>query len=117
VVETIGKGGQSREAQVSPDLYAAIAEHLATAGEPLADLRGYQAAWRRAIEAVHGQVTGTHGLRRLSSQQYYAKTYAKMRAAGLSSAEARCTARQEAVSLLGHSKTRTDQAACYLGAA
>ncbi len=113
-LEVIGKGGQAHIAQVSADLYAAVAEHLENAGEPLADRRGYQAAWRRAVEAAEGRVTGTHGLRRLSTQDFYRDEYARRIADGASPAEARQIARGEAVQRLGHSRDREDQAACYL---
>lgn len=117
LLAAIGKGGQTTLAQVSADLYAAVAGHLDKAGEPLADLRGYQAAWRRAVEAAQGRVTGTHGLRRLSTQQFYRSEYARRVAVGASPPEAWQAARAEAVQRLGHSRDRTDQAACYLGPA
>jgi hypothetical protein len=102
---------------VSADLYAAVAGHLDATGGSLADRRGYQAAWRRAVEAAQGRVTGTHGLRRLSTQDFYRREYARLLAGGASPAEARQAAREEAVQRLGHNRDRSDQAACYLGEA
>lgn len=116
-LELIGKGGQAILRRVSPDLYAAVAEHLVNAAEPLADLRGYHAAWRRAVGAAEGRVTGTHGLRRLSTQQFYHEEYNRRVTAGASPSEARREARAEAVQRLGHSRDRSDQASCYLGRA
>jgi len=117
VIECIGKGGQVVQARISEQLYSAIVEHFNRAGEPLAARRGYQAAWRRAVEAVHGQVTGTHGLRRLSTQEFYRDEYRERLSSGSSPHEAKQTAREEAVQRLGHSRDRADQAAAYLGPA
>ncbi|MBI2932797.1 MAG: site-specific integrase [Planctomycetes bacterium] len=117
VIECKGKGGQLISTSVSPGLYDAISDHLDKAGEPLADLRGYQAAWRRAIQAAEGRVTGTHGLRRLSTQQFYRSEYARLLTSGVSPDDARRVAREAAVERLGHSRDRIDQANCYLGPA
>lgn len=116
-LDVIGKGGQVILTQVTPGLYAAISEHLGNSGRTLADLRGYQAAWRRAVVATGGRTTGTHGLRRLSTQEFYREKYAQLLANGSSPEEARQEARQEAVQRLGHSRDRGDQAVCYLGSA
>lgn len=117
VVECRGKGGQSTHSSVSPELYARLEDYLNRVGGPLADRRRYQAAWRRAIDAAGGRVTGTHGLRRLSTHDFYRDHYARRVAVGSSPSEARRAARQDAVLRLGHSRDRSDQAACYLGPA
>jgi hypothetical protein len=113
-VEIIGKGGRPVQAPVSADLYTAIAEHLGKAGEPLAARRGYQMAWRRAVQAVGGRAGGSHGLRRLSTRKFYRLRYAHRVEGGEAPGDARRTAREEAVERLGHSRNRADQAACYL---
>ena len=114
-LEIIGKGGRPVLIQVPSDLYAAIGQQLERAGEALADRRGYQMAWRRALRAAGGRATGTHGLRRLAARKIYRDTYWKLIIAGSTHEEARRKAREEAVARLGHSRHRTDQAACYLG--
>ena len=114
-IEIVGKGGRRIAAEVSPDLYIAVQDHLEKAGEPLADRRSYQMAWRRAVRAAGGRAAGTHGLRRLSAREFYTHTYRKMTAAGAPPEQARREAREETIARLGHSRDRTDQAACYLG--
>jgi len=99
---------------VSASLYAAITEHLGRSGEPLAARRGYQMAWRRAVQAAGGRAAGSHGLRRLSTREFYSLQYARGVEGGNAPGDARRTAREEAVERLGHSRNRSDQAACYL---
>jgi integrase len=117
LIEVIGKGGRTVLAPVSPELYEALAKHLENSGEPLADRDGYRMAWRRAIQTARGKATGTHGLRRRAAREFYSEAYARMTALGMSPEEASHEARAEAVERLGHSRDRTDQAACYLGPA
>jgi len=114
-IELNGKGGRRVLVPVSSDLYAAIAAHLDSAGEFRIDQRAYQTAWRRAIFAAGGRAAGTHGLRRLSTRQFYRAEYARLIAGGKCPAQARQQARAAAVERLGHSRNRADQAACYLG--
>ena len=116
-IELNGKGGRRVLVPVSADLYSAIATHLDSAGQIKIEQRAYHSAWRRAVLAVGGRATGTHGLRRLSTQEFYRAEYARLIAAGAPPAEARMQARAAAVERLGHSRHRTDQAACYLGSA
>ncbi len=116
-IELVGKGGKRLVAEISPDLHAELREYLHACPGVLADRNGYRTAWRRAILAAGGRITGTHGLRRLSAQDFYRDEYHRRLAAGASPAEARREARAEAVERLGHSRNRTDQAACYLGGA
>jgi len=113
-IELIGKGGRLVQAPVSADLYAAIALYLGKAGDPLAARRGYQLAWRRAVQAAGGRAAGSHGLRRLSTREFYRLRYARRVEGGEAPGDARRTAREEAVERLGHSRNRSDQAACYL---
>lgn len=114
-IEIIGKGGRRVLAQLSAALYNAIASHLESAGEILVEQRRYQAAWRRAVHAVGGRATGTHGLRRLSTREFYRAEYTGLIAGGVAPAQARQQAQAAAVERLGHSRDRSDQAACYLG--
>lgn len=116
-IELVGKGGRRVLALVSADLHVAIAAHLESAGEILVDRDAYRAAWRRAVLAVGGRAAGTHGLRRLSTREFYRAEYARLIAGGASPAEARQQARAAAVERLGHSRDRHDQATCYLGGA
>lgn len=114
-VEIIGKGGRRVVSVISPDLFLAIRDHFGQADGSLADLRGYQMAWRRAVLAARGRAAGTHGLRRLSTRKFYGEAYQQMIAAGTAPTVARERAREEAVARLGHNRSRTDLAACYLG--
>jgi hypothetical protein len=116
-IELVSKGGKILLAVISPDLHAAIRQYLLACPGVLADRNGYRTAWRRAILAAGGWVTGTHGLRRRSVQDFYREEYHRRLAAGASPAEARREARAEVVQRLGHSRDRADQAACYLGPA
>lgn len=113
-IELVSKGGKRLLAVISPDLHGAIRQHLQATPGVLADRDGYRTAWRRAILAAGGRVTGTHGLRRRSAQDFYREEYHRRLAAGASPPEARREARAEAVERLGHSRDRGDQAACYL---
>jgi integrase len=117
VVEIVGKGGQALRLVISPDLYVAVQHFLSQNPGILADRDGYRTAWRRAIMVAGGRVTGTHGLRRRSAQDFYRTEYRKRLAAGASPAQARREARAETVERLGHSRDRVDQASCYLGPA
>lgn len=110
----IGKGGQRLIHMISPALHEELSRHLGAHPGPLADLRGYQAAYRRAMDKFGGKVTGTHGARRLSTQMFYSREYHRLVSAGLSPTDARREARAQAIERLGHSRGRTDQAACYL---
>lgn len=109
------KGGRCLQAVISADLHAAIRQYLSENPGPLADRDGYRTAWRRATLAAGGRVTGTHGLRRRSAQDFYRDEYHRRLAAGASPQEARGEARADTVERLGHSRDRADQAACYLG--
>ena len=114
-IELIGKGGRRLLVPVSADLYTAIATHLRATGEIQIDRRAYHSAWRRAVLAAGGRATGTHGLRRLSTQEFYRAEYARLVAAGVPPAQSRSQARAAAVERLGHGRDRMDQADCYLG--
>jgi len=116
-IELVGKGGRKLQVEISVDLHAAIRRHLADTPGPLAERNGYRTAWRRAVQAAGGRVTGTHGLRRLSAREFYRDEYHRRLAAGAAPTEASKEARAEAVERLGHGRDRADQAACYLGEA
>lgn len=113
-IEIVGKGGKALGLAITPDLHAAIREFLSQNPGVLADRDGYRTAWRRAVLAAAGRVTGTHGLRRRSAQDFYGKEYHRKLEDGASPPQARREARAQAVERLGHSRNRADQAACYL---
>lgn len=114
-IELVAKGGQRLLRRISPDLHAQVRQHLSQSPGVLANHDAYRTAWRGAVLAAGGRVTGTHGLRRRSAQDHYRAEYHRQVAAGAAPAEARREARAEAVELLGHGRDRADQAACYLG--
>ena len=113
-IELIGKGGRRDVFTLSSDLHAALLSHLAHSPARLADLRGYQAAYRRAVLATGSRVTGTHGARRASARTFYARRYAEARTAGLAPAPAADQAAGDAIERLGHSRDRTDHRSWYL---
>jgi hypothetical protein len=114
-VEIVGKGGKVQSFEVSAGLHARLREHLDRHPGPLADRDGYRMAYARAVEAVGGRVTGTHGVRRQSTQEFYAERFREYRARGYTRREARRAARRDAVERLGHGRERTDVAGRYLG--
>jgi len=114
-IEIVGKGGNALRLVIPPDLYVAIQQFLSQKPGILADRDGYRTAWRRAVLAAGGRVTGTHGLRRRSAQDFYGAEYHRRLAAGTSPTDARREARADTVERLGHGRDRVDQAACYLG--
>jgi len=116
-IELRGKGGKSTRLPISAELHAALRDYLGKNPGILAERDGYRTAWRRAVLAAGGRVTGTHGLRRRSAQDFYEDEYPRRLAAGASPAEARREARAETAGRLGHGRDRADQAACYLGPA
>ena len=116
-IELVGKGGKWLRLEISADLHTTMRKHLSQCPGVLADRDGYRTAWRRAVLAAGGRVTGTHGLRRRSAQDFYLDEYHRRLTVGTSPEESRREARAEAVERLGHSRDRTDQAACYLGPA
>lgn len=117
LVEIVGKGGKSLLLEVSPDLHGALRQHLLECPGPLADRDAYREAWRRAVKDAGGRVTGTHGLRRRSTQDFCRDEYHRRRVTGASPAHACAEARSATIERLGHSRDRQDQAACYLGSA
>lgn len=109
------KGGRIAEHVLSPELHRLLSIYLGTFGGRLADQNGYRAAWKRAIEAAGGHVTGTHGLRRLSVQDFYRHQYHAAMADGVSPREAADRAAGDAIEKLGHSRDRSDHRRIYLG--
>jgi hypothetical protein len=116
-IELVGKGGKVQTFVVSSELHAALRAQLAAHPGRLADRDAYRAAWSRAVEEAGGHVTGTHGLRRLSTQDHYAARYRERRQRGETPRQAREGARRDAVERLGHGRDRRDQASAYLGEA
>ena len=80
----------------------------------LATQRGYQSAYARAIRAVGGCVTGTHGARRRSIQDFYRSRYRQAVGLCMSTQEASELAAGDALERLGHSRDRADHRAWYL---
>jgi hypothetical protein len=116
-IDVRGKGGKHQTFVISAELHEKLSAHLAAHPGPLADRDAYRAALARAISAAGGVVTGTHGLRRLSTQEFYRERYHARRQRGETSKQARAGARQDAVERLGHGRDRRDQANGYLGIA
>ncbi len=114
-VEIVAKGGQVQTLPISAELHGHLREHLTANPGPLADLGGYRSAYYRAMQAAGGRVTGTHGLRRLSTQRHYSEQYRARLSNGASTSKARRGARRDAVERLGHGRDRVDQANAYLG--
>jgi hypothetical protein len=113
----VAKGGKQETFMISPDLHRALRLLLTHRPGPLVDRRGYQAAYRRAIKAAGGRVTGTHGARRRSAQDYYSQQYRKAVVSGVSPANAADQAAGDAIQRLGHSRDRHELRRVYLGAA
>lgn len=114
-IKLVGKGAREDVHPLSPDLHAQLRAYLAHYGGPLADLRGYQCAYRRAVLAAGGRATGTHGVRRASAQSYYGRRFGEERALGRDPHSAAETAAQDAIERLGHSRDRDDHRRWYLG--
>ncbi len=109
------KGGRLERFVLSPELHRLLSAYLRTYGGRLADQDGYRMAYKRAIEAAGGRVTGTHGLRRLSAQEFYLGRYRAAVGDGLSPAAAADRAAGDAIERLGHSRNRADHRRAYLG--
>lgn len=114
-VTIIGKGGRQDVFEISPELHARLRAWFTHYRGPLADLRGYQSAYRRAIKAAGGRATGTHGARRAAVQSFFRLVYSEHRASGLTPAGAADRAAGDAIERLGHSRDRRDHRSCYLG--
>lgn len=112
-----GKGGRLATMTISPELHRVLGLYLGARPGPLADQHAYQTAYARAIRVAGGKVTGTHGLRRLSTQEFYRRRYRQAVGSGMSPSQAASVARGDAVERLGHSRHRADVAGCYLGRA
>jgi hypothetical protein len=110
----VSKGGKEQTFTISPDLHRTLALYFAHHSGLLANQRGYQSAYRRALKAAVGRVTGTHGARRRSAQDYYAHRYRQAVGSGLSPGNAVDQAAGDAIERLGHSRDRRDHRAVYL---
>lgn len=110
-----GKGGRLATVAISPELHRVLGLFLGARPGPLAGQRAYQTAYARAVRVAGGRVTGTHGLRRLSAQEFYRHAYRTSVGSGMSPSQAASVATGDAVERLGHSRHRADVAGCYLG--
>ncbi len=111
----IGKGGKELTFTLSPDLHRTLRVWFAQYPGPLAGQGGYRSAYARAVESAGGRVTGTHGARRRSVQDWYASRYRQAVGSGVAPADAAQQAAGEALERLGHSRHRRDHRATYLG--
>ncbi|HXX92271.1 MAG TPA: site-specific integrase [Planctomycetota bacterium] len=113
-IELVGKGGKVQTFTLSADLHRALARYLARTPGPLAQRRGYQSAYARAVVAAGGRVTGTHGVRRLAARNKYAAEYRAAVGSGMDPRAAAAKAAGDAVEALGHSRYRRDHRLWYL---
>lgn len=109
------KGGKELTFTLSPDLHRTLHLWFAHNPGPLAGQGGYRSAYKRAVEAASGRVTGTHGARRRSVQDFYVSRYRQAVGSGVSPVEAAQQAAGDALERLGHSRHRRDHRAAYLG--
>ena len=114
IVAIIGKGGREQENQISPSLHSELRSHFGRNSGPLASYGGYRSAYRRAMEQIQGGNLGTHGLRRLSIQQYREDRFRHHIADGKSWDDAARKADGDALERLGHSRNREDHRKIYL---
>jgi len=114
-ITIIGKGGRCDVFDVSPHVYSQLGAWFKHNPGPLADLRGYQCAYARAITAAGGYATGTHGARRAAAQEAHVTAYAGYSAAGLAPRTASDRAAGDVIERLGHSRDRRDHRRWYLG--
>ncbi len=115
-IQILGKGGRRRTAAISEQLYERLQFHFCRSEEvALAPRRAFQVALRRAILGVGGQATGSHAQRRTSAFELKNLKYREHLQAGQTTRNARKRAVEDTVEHLGHSRTRKDLAAAYLG--
>ncbi len=111
----VGKGGKVQIFTISPDLHRRIVLYLSHTRGHLAAHRGYQSAYARAMRAVGGQVTGTHGMRRHAARNVFTRSYRDAVGSGLSPHDASRRAAGDAIQRLGHSRHRQDHRRAYMG--
>lgn len=117
-ISILGKGGRTRSAQISGELYRRMEAHFSRSkAEALAARRAYQVALRRATLAVGGQATGSHAHRRTSAVELKNAEYKKHLMEGKTTKKARQLAVKDTVEHLGHSRNRKDVASAYLSSA
>jgi hypothetical protein len=114
-IQLTGKGGKMMTFTLSPELHRTLSLYLAHHPGPLSGQRGYQSSFARAVRAAGGQVTGTHGVRRRSAQDYYAQEYKAAVGSGIDPKTAASLAAGNAIERLGHSRNRRDHRSWYLG--
>jgi hypothetical protein len=108
------KGGQGLTFTLPPELHQLLRLWFAHNPGPLARERAYQTAYRRAVLAVGGQVTGTHGARRRSIREFYGDCYRAAVGSGMDPKAASDQAASEALERLGHGRNRADHRKWYL---
>jgi len=108
------KGGKALTFTLSSDLHQVLTLWFAHNPGPLARERAYQTAYRRAVLAAGGQVTGTHGARRRSIRDFYAERYRAAVGSGIAPKAASDQAAGEALDRLGHGRNRVDHRRWYL---
>lgn len=108
------KGGRVQEFVLSPELHRDLKGYLSLYTGPLADAEGYRSAYGRAVDAARGRVHGTHGLRRLSTQEHYTDRYHDALGSGMSPEDAAERAAGDSIERLGHSRDRRDHRSWYL---
>lgn len=113
-IDLVGKGGKIMTFTLSPELHKALVLYLSDNPGPLAGQRGYQSAYSRAMIAVGGRVTGTHGARRRAAQDFFSQRYSQAVGSGISPKEASSLASGDAIERLGHSRKRRDHKRWYL---
>jgi hypothetical protein len=113
-IKLVGKGGKVQIFTISDDLHSILARYLAQNPGTLAPKRGYQSAYARAIVAVDGQVTGTHGARRRGARDRFSLEYRNAIKSGLQPRAAARKAAGDAIETLGHSRNRRDHRSWYL---
>lgn len=117
-VRALGKGGRFRDLRLPPDLHERLQLALAVrGGGPLADLRAYEAALRRAVLEIGGRATGTHAQRRRWATEHHRARYHTHQAAGLGTKDAADAAIADTLEALGHGRDRVELRRAYLGAA
>ncbi len=108
------KGGKELTFALPPELHQLLKLWFAHNSGPLARERAYQTAYRRAILAAGGQVTGTHGARRRSIREFYSGRYRAAVGSGMDPKAASDQAAGEAIERLGHGRNRADHRKWYL---
>jgi len=108
------KGGKELTFVLSPELHRVLRLWFAHCPSPLARQQAYRTAYRRAMLAAGGQITGTHGARRRSIRDFYGGRYRAAVGSGMDPKAASDQAAGEALERLGHGRDRADHRKWYL---